>query len=381
MRVLIAGHSLTDIGGVQTSERDLATWLLAHGHSPIVYATDLGAAARELTRRTIPVTDDLRTVAAPIDVIHGDSALETMTALLHFPETPAIFVCHGWGSLAEITPHFPRILHYVAVDDTCADRLLLLEGIPPENVSVILNAVDLNAFRQRGPLPAKPRRAVAFGNVAHELTFLPVIREACRRASIDVDVIGALAGTSAAQPEAILGGYDIAFAKAKCAIEAMACGLAVILCDAPGVGGMVRSNDLDRLRRLNFGIRSLRMPLSAETIQEELAKYDPEDARRVSDRIRDIAPSDALYESLFAVYESVIAAHASSGAKGDWVLESRAASLFLDDLAKKERQRERDILTVVKASHRLLQMPVIGPLSGRVLRWLTQRPRTSQSAP
>jgi hypothetical protein len=375
MRVLIAGHALTDIGGVQTYERDLATWLLARGHSPVVYGTDLGAAAAEMTRRTIPVTDDLRTVAAPIDVIHGDSALEPMTALLHFPATPAIFVSHGWGSRAEITPHFPRILHYVAVDDTCADRLLLLEGIPPEKVSVILNAVDVNAFRQRGPLPAKPRRAVVFGNVAHELTFLPAIREACRRASIDVDVIGALAGTSAVQPEAILGEYDIAFAKAKCAIEAMACGLAVILCDAPGIGGMVCSNDLDRLRRLNFGIRTLRVPLSADTIQEELAKYDPEDARRVSDRIRNVAPSDALYESLLAVYESVIAAHASSGVKDDWLLESRAASVFLNGLARKERERERDITTVAKASHRLLQMPVIGRASGRVLRWLTQRPR------
>ena len=104
MRVLIAGHSLSEIGGVQTYERDLASWLLAHGHSPIVYGTELGDMARELVRRTIPVTDDLRSVTAPIDVIHGDSPLETMTALLHFPETPALFVCHGWGSLAATAP-------------------------------------------------------------------------------------------------------------------------------------------------------------------------------------------------------------------------------------------------------------------------------------
>ena len=39
MRVLIAGHSLGEIGGVQRYERDLASWLLANGHSPVVYAT------------------------------------------------------------------------------------------------------------------------------------------------------------------------------------------------------------------------------------------------------------------------------------------------------------------------------------------------------
>src|SRR5207248_653916 len=37
MRVLIAGHSLGEIGGVQRYERDLASWLLACGHSPVVY--------------------------------------------------------------------------------------------------------------------------------------------------------------------------------------------------------------------------------------------------------------------------------------------------------------------------------------------------------
>jgi len=157
-------------------------------------------------------------------------------------------------------------------------------------------------------------------------------------------------------------------------MEAMACGLAVILCDVAGIGGMVRSTDLDRLRRLNFGVRALRKPLSADTIQAELARYDPDDARLVSDRIRETAPSEALHESLLAMYETVIAEHARSGVKGDWLAESRATSAFLHDLARKERQRERDTWTLAKASHRVLRMPVIGPVSGRLLRWLIRRP-------
>jgi hypothetical protein len=262
------------------------------------------------------VTDDLRTITAPIDVIHGDSPVETMAALLHFSDTPAVFVCHGWGRLARATPHFPRILRYVAVDDTCADRLLLREGIAPGKVSVILNGVDLAAFQQRGPLPAKPRRAVVFGNAAHELTFLPTIREACRRAAIDVDVVSGMTGTAVSDPQSILGGYDLAFAKAKCAIEAMACGLAVVLCDDTGVGGMVRAADLDRLRRLNFGIRSLQKPLSADAILAELALYDPDDARLVSNSIRQTASSNVLHQSLFSLYQAVVEEHARAGGEG-----------------------------------------------------------------
>jgi len=97
-------------------------------------------------------------------------------------------------------------------------------------------------------------------------------------------------------------------------------------------------------------------------------------SRLVSDRIRETAPSDALHESLLAMYESVIAEHARSGVKSDWLAESRAASAFLHDLARKERQRERDTWTLGKASQRVLQMPVIGPVSGRLLRWLIPRP-------
>ena len=374
MRVLIAGHSLGEIGGVQSYERDLASWLLAGGHSPVVYATELGHAARQLDALTIPVVDDLSTVTAPIDIIHGDSAIETMAALLHFPTTPAIFVCHGWEDLGRVTPRFPRILRYVAVDDTCADRLVTREGVAPEQISVLLNAVDMSAFRQRGPLPARPRRAVVFGNLAHELTFLPAIRDACRRAAIALDIVSASAGTAVAHPESILGGYDLAFAKAKCAMEAMACGLAVILCSETGVGGMVRSADFDRLRRLNFGIRALQKPLSAETLLTELALYDVDDARAVSDRIRRTASSDHLHESLFSTYEAVIEGHAGAAMIADPVAESRAAAAFLHDLAVRDRHRERSLLTLAKASQRVLRMPVVGPAATRALRWLIRRP-------
>jgi hypothetical protein len=373
MRVLIAGQWLDDIGGMQVYERDLATWLLANGHSAVIYAAGLGKAADQLIRRTVPVTDDLRSIGAPIDVIHGDSPVETMAALLHFPDTPALFVCHAWASITTAAPHFPRILRYVAVDDTCADRLLLREGIASEKVSVLLNGVDMASFRQRAPLPSKPRRAVVFGNTAHELTFLPVIREACRRASMDLEVVGGLAGSGVSDPASMLGSYDVAFAKAKCAMEAMACGLAVILCDEAGVGGMVRPADLDRLRRLNFGARSFQKPLSAETILAELAVYDPQEARAVSNRIREIASSDALHESLLAVYEEVIAEHAKASKSADWLAESRAAAAFLHGCAVRDHQRETRIWALAKVAQKMLQVPVAGPIATRAARWLIRR--------
>jgi hypothetical protein len=212
---------------------------------------------------------------------------------------------------------------------------------------------------------------VVFGNLAHELTFLPAIRTACRRASIELDVVSAAAGTAEEHPESMLGGYDLAFAKAKCAMEAMACGLAVILCSEAGLGGMVRSAGFDRLRRLNFGIRTLQKPLTTETILAELALYDADDARRVSDRIRESAPSDALHESLLSLYENVIDEHA--GLTSDRLAESRAASAFLHSLAIRERRREGRMWMLANAAQRVLQIPVVGPMSSRLLRRLARK--------
>ena len=371
MRVLITNHSLGFIGGENAYTRDLAAWLLENGHSPVVFGPDHGAAAERLARLSVPVTDKLETITAAPDVIHGNSPIETMAALLHFPATPAIFVCHAARGTMAPPPRFPRIRRYVAVDDACADRLLSVEGIARETITVLLNAVDLKRFRQREPLPARPRRAIVFGNTASEVTQLPVIREACRREGIEVDAVGELAGTAVADPESILGHYDLAFAKARAAQEAMASGLATILCDVDGVGGMVRSDDVARLRRLNFGFRTLRKPLSVEVIAAEIAAYDPADSRRVSDLMRETAGAAELHQSLFALYEEVIATNAPV----DWIDESRAAAAFIAHLFESSRRNEAKTNLMIQAAHRVLGTPVIGGAATRVARWVVGKGR------
>jgi len=236
---------------------------------------------------------------------------------------------------------------------------------------VLLNGIDVDAFVQREPLPPRPRRAVVFGNLAHELTFLPAIREACRRANLEVDMISAAAGTAITNPETILGNYDLAFAKAKCAMEAMACGLAVIVVGESGVGGLVRSGNFDRMRRLNFGIRTLQKPMTVETLLAELALYDAADARAVSDRIRRTASTADLHEALLSAYQSVICEHAATAI--DPIEESRAAAAFLHDLAVRDRHREGTMFTLAKASQRVLRIPLVGPAATRALRWLIRR--------
>jgi len=148
LRILITNNTLDHRGGSETYVRDLAIGLLNRGHTPIAYSTQLGAVAREIRGASVPVIDNLDALAMPPDVIHGHHHVETMTALLRFPGVPAVSFCHGWIPWEEIPPRFPRILQYVAVDQTCRDRLILESGIPPDRVRVLLNFVDLERFKR-----------------------------------------------------------------------------------------------------------------------------------------------------------------------------------------------------------------------------------------
>src|SRR5262249_24900519 len=151
---------------------------------------------------------------------------QTLTALLHFPAVPGLFVCHGSQPWEEAPLLFPRLLRYVAVDLPTAERLAVA-GVPPERVETIHNFVDLSRFRPRSALPQRPQRALVFSNNAEERTPLPVVRAACAELDIEVDVAGIASGRVAHRPEELLPGYDLVFAKARAAIEALAVGAAV----------------------------------------------------------------------------------------------------------------------------------------------------------
>jgi Glycosyltransferase Family 4 len=304
--VLIATTSMTTASGTVTYTRDLALSLLRHGWLPIVYATRLGAQAEVLRAATIPVVSELAGIGTAPDVIHGHHALETLAALARFPGVPALFVCHDARAWHSVPPPVPRIRTFVAVDRNCRDRMLFEHGVAEERLHVLTNGVDLRRFRPRPPLPARPRRALVFSNAASEGTFVAPIREACAARGIEVEVAGTGVGKAVEHPEEILAGYDLVFAKARCALEALAVGAAVIGCDEHGMSGMITSARLEALRQLNFGVRTLQLPITRENLLREIDLYDPVDAAAVSARIRASNDAELIAEQFIALYEELL---------------------------------------------------------------------------
>jgi hypothetical protein len=353
LRILITNNTLAYRSGSELYVRDIATALLKRGHSPIAFSTVLGEVARELRDATIPVIDSLDALTTPPDIIHGQHHVETMMALLHFSNTPAIYVCHGWLPWEEAAPRFPRILRYVAVDYTCRDRLVFENAIPEERIDVLLNFVDLERFSARAPLPLRPQRALLFSNRAGDCALTNAAREACQQLGIELDVIGIGSGNVCSEPEAVLERYDLVFAKGRSALEAMAVGAAVIVCDAAGVGGMVTSDEFDRLRPLNFGIRTLREPVNREVLAREVARYDPRDAAAVSARVRASAGRELVVDELVKIYEDAIANFRELDR--DFSAEQLAASEYLRSLSPILKDRVEAWRNHIQESDRVRQ--------------------------
>ncbi len=328
MRVLLTNTTLAHRTGSELYVVELALALKARGHEPVAYSTVLGGPAATLAAAGIAVVDDLGRLAEPPDLIHGQHHAGTLTALLHFSGVPGLLVCHGYQPWDEEPLLFPRLLRHVAVDLPTRERLLAA-GVPAERVETILNFADLDRFRRRPPLPAAPRRALVFSNNAAETTHLPVVRAACAATGIEVDVAGIASGKVADRPEHLLPSYDLVFAKGRAAIEALAVGAAVVLCDAAGCGPMVAAADLERLRPLNFGFRALDQPLSVAAVQAQIARYDRKDAARVCAWMRRNAGLDAAVERYVDLYRRILAEHRTAASAADPAAEGRAAAAYL----------------------------------------------------
>jgi hypothetical protein len=379
LKILIANATLATLTGTETYVRDLALGLLHKGHTPIVYAPDLGCIAEELRRRTVPVVDNLNKVGTVPDIIHGNHNTELITALLHFETAPSVFFCHSWTDWISAPPWHPRILAYVAVDETCRDRLVLENAIPQDRVHVRLHAADLERFTPREPLPEKPARAVVFSNNANQWTHLNAVREACKRAGIELDVIGAGVNASTSNPESLLSKYDLVFAKARCALEALAVGTAVILCDAAGSGPMVTTAELDRLKRGNFGIRTLSENLDAELLLREIRRYDSKDAAEVSRRIRTTDLGSAVDDTV-DLYRQVIEEFRGRPVS-DPVEENHAVAEYLRwmTLAVRQKQAQHESMLAssptLRLRNRIGRIPLMETLVRPLARWARRNGR------
>ncbi|MDB5454194.1 MAG: hypothetical protein JWO33_2772 [Caulobacteraceae bacterium] len=305
MRILFVVWSFAERMGAELFVCDLARAMRRRGHAVEVWPIHDGPLAEDLRREGILVTEDWGRLHRSPDVIYAHNQPALVEALVRFPGAPVVYAVHNGASPQDAALDHPGVRRHVAVDQRCLARI---EAEAPDAATeTILNFVDLDRFQPRAPLPERPRRALVFSNYAREDARLEAIRAACGQAGLSLEVIGKGAGRLESAPERVLGDYDLVFAKARAAIEAMAVGCSVVLCDFAGLGPMVTSGAFDRLRAFNFGAGVLTAQVTEAGVLAEIERYDAGDAARVSARIRAEAGLEAAADLWLDLFERVAA--------------------------------------------------------------------------
>ncbi len=306
-RVIFSNYGLAGRYGTEFFLSDVTTRLQQRGTQCGIFSPRLGPFTGEFRAAGIAVWDDPDKIDWEPDVLHCHHVAEAVRLLNRFPGTPAIFMVHEprlWQGLAPVTPQIRR---YIAVDQLCRERLARDCGFREDSIQIIPNGVDLERFQPRSPLPVKPQRAIIFTSSAANNEHLILARKVCQTLGIHLDEGGHAAGNVLEHPEKILPQYDLVFAKARCALEALSVGCAVILIGAEGVGEMVSTSRFDHFRAMNFGMGLLQLPLTEEALVSQIERYDPNDAALVTRRIRETCGVEHTVAALEALYAEVAA--------------------------------------------------------------------------
>jgi hypothetical protein len=303
VRILITNFYLRGRTGSEIVTAELARGLRHRGHEVAVYSPLTGATADALRREGVVAVNSLSEIPWRPDVIHGHHNVVLWAALMRFPRTPALLVSQHPEHWIEGPLPLSEISRVFAVSEACRDRLLAAGGWAREDVQLLLNAVDLDRFQVRSPLPQKPRKALVLTkNDKH----LPEVRTAAAAANLSLDELGAGIGVVVDDLHLRLHNYDIVFSTGRMALEALASGCSVIIVDARGLAGLVSFDVVDLWRRHNFGQRLLDRPATVAELMCEISRYDSKDAREVSLHIRDTASLSGYLLTIETIYRDLI---------------------------------------------------------------------------
>jgi Glycosyltransferase Family 4 len=324
LTVLITNLVLSGRSGTEVVSEQLADGLRRAGHRPMLYTTRRGPLAKAMAFRGFVVIDRLEALPVRPDIIHGHHNAPLMAALTALPEVNALFVCHDATAMHDEPPAHPRIRRYFAVSEYTRARLLSA-GIPAHQTGLLPNSVDeTRYFEPRPPLPERPQRALAILNSREHL---PALREACARADLTLDPVGAGVGSITDSMWTVMPSYDLVFASGRSALEAAFTGCAVVVCDARGMHGMLRSDQEHLWRQWNLGSAILRHQVTESALLSAIREYDSEDAAAVTRKVRLDASLGKQVEELEAIYREIINMPASPGTDA----ERQALARFIED--------------------------------------------------
>lgn len=287
MRILLTNHELARRTGTELLTAELALALRGRGHEVAVFTWGRGVLADGLEEEGVPVAADPRALPFVPEVIHGQHHLATMAALTAWPGVPGLYFCHGVRPFDEQPPRHPRLGLYLSMAAINNDWLARAAGVGPERVATLPNWFDPLRFRTVRDPATPATRAALFSNRLGPGPLYEAVRAACARHGLELHGLGHGFGTPTESPEAELPGQAVVFATGRSALEALACGCAVIPLDpAVGLGSLVSPEDFDEQRDRNWCVYRRPQDVTAAAVEAELSRLSPAATAEVTLRVR-----------------------------------------------------------------------------------------------
>lgn len=332
MNILLTNHGLRLRGGTELFTAEIARALHQRGHRVAVHTTVDGPVGESLREGGIPVLTAPGDCPFAPEIIHGQHHLQTLTALCAWPEVPGVFMMHGIAPWEERPPFHPRLIRYLANSPHFGWWLEKQCGVSRDRLEVVPNSFDPGRFSRVRPATERSGKALVFHNsIRPDSPAWRALKDACEACGLSLHGIGREFGEVIDAPEHLLADYEVVFAAGRCALEAIACGCAVIPVSADTVAARAHPDILDVLIELNFCPDENHLPIQADLVRMEIESIRPEETEVVTARIRREHTTDAVAERLVEIYRSVV----DAGFDPDPSAEQEALGCYLGSLAER----------------------------------------------
>jgi hypothetical protein len=274
MRVVIGAHALVHPAGTETYVGLIARELQRLGHDVTVHAEELGPLAEHLEREQGAV---LARTAGELpggcDAVLANDAMSAAALGARYPDARLVQVAHS-----DLFDHQLPLLVPGAVDAVvvCSERIAKRMRALALDVPIVRLRlpVDTDRFAGMGPLPATPRRALIVSNYLDGARRRALV-EAWGAHGVTCEQVGA-PGRVELDPGPVMRDADIVVAKARAALEAMACHRAVYVFDEFGGDGWITPETYAAFEADNLAGHATPAPRTPAQLAADLADYHPD---------------------------------------------------------------------------------------------------------
>jgi hypothetical protein len=270
MQFVLANRHLLAAGGTEVHLVTIGEHLLRLGHAVMLYAPQIGPFADHVRQRGLDVCDNVRELPKACDVVFAQDTIAAYQLASFYPDALNIFRVCGDVSDFQLPPQTSGVVDLTVVLSDRYERAARACAV----VTPLLRLrvpIDIDRLVAMGPLRKRPRKAVLLGNY---LERDEVVIDAWSRHGMEVRRVGGHVQSYDVAKE--VADADIVVAKARAALDAMACGRAVYVYDVFGGDGWVTPSLYPALEADNFAGQATGRVIDAAALEADLADYRAE---------------------------------------------------------------------------------------------------------